>query len=107
MFLKLRKDTIMKCIALVLCLIFTVPVYCAEIYSKASDTVLTITETKEVTTTDNTTLSDLKKRRAELVKNKDEYVATRNAEIALIDQRITEAVKLGIEEITDTEDIVK
>ena len=74
-------------------------------YEKVSSTVMKITETDTVKTSDNVTILSLKEQKAGLeaqketaLNNYNASISALNSEVDLINTRIAEAVKLGVTE---------
>jgi len=88
----------MRILALALLISFYDLVFAGEVYDKISDTEMRITETKQVETVEVVSLSDLKRKRNEWIKNKEEFITTADAKITDLNNKIEEAEKLGLKE---------
>lgn len=76
-------------------------------YFKVSDTIIQKSDTKQVMVAENVTLLTLRERKKNLEKNKLDYNADIDAQIAEVDSDIAEAVKLGIKEIDINGNIIQ
>lgn len=81
--------------------------YAITVYEKKSDTVLKITNTKDMVSIEETTVKDLKSKKAELIKRKTEFDADIDAQIVVINTKISEAVRLNIIELNENGNVVK
>jgi len=87
-----------RILVLVLLISFYGLAFAGEVYDKISDTEMRITEIKQVETVEVVSLSDLKRKKNEWIKNKEEFITTADAEIADLNNKIKEAEKLGLKE---------
>ena len=97
----------MKILASVLLSILLAVNCYASTYVKISDTIIQKSDTKQVVESENVTLLTLRERKKNLEKQKIDYNASIDAQIANVDSDIAEAVKLGIKEIDINGNIVQ